>query len=146
MLVLFNLSSSYAPLLFQKMLCYTIFFHLFATPNGTSSLGLLFRSDTPPTQSPWIVDLYGRYNENTAKTTSIINVLRMPPSSLCIVAQLSLLTLSYDYLCPSLKEITAYVDALAGSLVVDTKPAHSTQANPSQKPMLFTVSRCIVNL
>ncbi|KAG1237730.1 hypothetical protein G6F68_000678 [Rhizopus microsporus] len=122
----------------------TVMLHMSKLPTMQERACLLFRSDTPPTQSPWIVDLYGRYNENTAKTTSIINVLRMPPSSLCIVAQLSLLTLSYDYLCPSLKEITAYVDALAGSLVVDTKPALSTQANPSQKPMLFTVSRCTI--
>jgi hypothetical protein len=70
-----------------------------------------------------IVALYGRYNENAAKTTSTINALHMPPLSLRTVTQLSLSTLSYDYLCPSLKEVAAYVGVLAGSLVLDTKPA-----------------------
>ena len=148
--MLCNISSSYAHLLLQKMLCYTIFFHLSAslevTHNGTSSLGLPFGRDAPLTQSPWIVALYSWYNENIAKTVSTINVLHMPPFSLCTVVQLSLSTLSYSYLCPSLKEVAAYVGVLVGSLVVNTKPALGTLANPSQKPMLFTVSRCIVNL
>ncbi|KAG1139190.1 hypothetical protein G6F37_013198 [Rhizopus arrhizus] len=43
------------------MLCYTIFFHISAspevTPNGTNSLGLPFGRDASPTQSPWIVAL-----------------------------------------------------------------------------------------
>ncbi|CEG82715.1 hypothetical protein RMATCC62417_16746 [Rhizopus microsporus] len=115
------------------------------TPNGTSSLGLPFGRDVPPTQSPWIVALYGRYNENAAKTISTINVLRIPPFFLRTVAQLSLSTLPYGYLCPSLKEVAAYVGVLAGSLVVGTKPALGTLANPSQKPIPFTVSRCTVN-
>ena len=148
--MLCNPSSSYAPLLFQKMLCYTIFFHLSAslevTHNGTNSLGLPFGRDAPPTQSPWIVALYDRYNENIAKTTSTRNVLHMPPFSLCTDVQLSRLTLSYGYLCPSLKEVVAYVGVLVGSLVVDTKPALGALVSPSQKPMLFTVSRYIVNL
>ena len=78
------------------MLCYTIFFHLSAslevTHNGTSSLGLPFGRDIPQTQSPWIVALYDRYNENIAKTTLTRNVLLIPPFSLCTVVQLSLLT------------------------------------------------------
>ncbi|CAO3681295.1 unnamed protein product [Rhizopus microsporus] len=148
--MLCNLSSSYAPLLFQKMPCYTIFFHLSAslevTHNGTNSLSLPFGGDAPPTQSPWIVAPYDRYNENIAKTTSARNVLHMPPFSLCTVVQLYLLTLPYGYLCPSPKEVAAYVGVLVGFLVVNTKPALGTLANPSQKPMLSTVSRCIVNL
>jgi hypothetical protein len=132
--MLYNLNSFYAPLLFQKMLCYTIFFHLSASPevtlNGTSSLGLPFGRDASPTQSPWIVALYGRYNENTARTTSTINVLHMPPFSLRTVAQLSLLTLSYGYLCPNLKEVAAYVGVLVGSLVLDIKPVLGTLASP----------------
>ncbi|CAO3701353.1 unnamed protein product [Rhizopus microsporus] len=148
--MLCNPSSSYAPLLFQKMLCYTIFFHLSAsleaTHNGTSSLSLPFGGNAPPTQSPWIVAPYDRYNENIAKTTSTRNALHMPPFSLCTAAQLFLLILSYGYLCPSLKEVAAYVGVLVGSLAANTKPALGTLANPSQKPMLSTVSRCIVNL
>ncbi|KAG1036542.1 hypothetical protein G6F43_013029 [Rhizopus delemar] len=62
-----------------KILCYTIFFHLYAnpeaTPNGTSSLSLPFGSDAPQTQSPWIAARYVQYSENTAKTTSTTNVL-----------------------------------------------------------------------
>jgi hypothetical protein len=131
------------------MLCYTTFFHLSASPkvtlNGTSSLGLPFERDAFPTQSPWIVALYGRYNENTARTTSTINVLHMPPFSLRTVTQLSLLTLSYGYLCPSLKEVAAYVGLLASSLVLDTKPAFGALASPSQKPILLAVSRCTVD-
>ncbi|KAG1270671.1 hypothetical protein G6F65_012945 [Rhizopus arrhizus] len=88
------------------MLCYTISFHIYAspeaTPNGTDSLGLPFGRDASPTQS-------------------------------------------YGYLCPSLKEVVAYVGVLAGSLVVDTKTALDTLANPSQKPIPFIVSRCTVD-
>ena len=148
--MLCNLSSPYVPLLFQKMLCYTIFFHLSAslevTHNGTNSLGLPFGRYAPPTQSPWIVALYDRYNENIAKTTSTRNVLHMPPFSLCTVVQLSLSTLSYSYLCPSLKEVAAYVGVLAGFLVANTKPARDTLASPSQKPIPFAVSRCTVDI
>ncbi|CEG76620.1 hypothetical protein RMATCC62417_11492 [Rhizopus microsporus] len=100
---------------------------------------------SPPTQSPWIVALYGRYNENTAKIISTINVLRIPPFFLRTVAQLSLSPLSYGYLCPGLKEVAAYVGVLAGSLVVDTNPALGALVNPSQKPIPFTVSRCTVD-
>ncbi|KAG0982167.1 hypothetical protein G6F29_006508 [Rhizopus arrhizus] len=69
----------------------------------------------------------------------------MPPFSFNTVVQLSLSTLSYGYLCPSLKEVVAYVGVLAGSLVVDTNPALDTLANPSQKPIPFIVSKCIVD-
>jgi hypothetical protein len=69
----------------------------------------------------------------------------MPPFSLRTVAQLSLLTLTYGYLCPSLKEVAAYVGVLADSMVLDTKPALGILASPPQKPMLFTVSRCTVD-
>ncbi|KAG0822627.1 hypothetical protein G6F18_011706 [Rhizopus arrhizus] len=86
-----------------------------------------------------------RYNKTTVKATSIINVPRMPPFSFNTAAQLSLSTLSYGYLCPSLKEVVAYVGVLAGSLVVDTKTALDTLANPSQKPIPFIVSRCTVD-
>jgi hypothetical protein len=59
--MLYNLSSFYVPLLFPKMLCYTISFHIYAspeaTPNGTNSLGLPFGRDASSTQSPWIVTL-----------------------------------------------------------------------------------------
>ena len=147
--MLCNPSSSYAPLLFQKMLCYTIFFHLSAslevTHNGTSSLSLPFGGNAPQTQSPWIVAPYDRYNENIAKTTLTRNVLHMPPFSLCTAVQLSRLTLSYGYLCPSLKEVAAYVGVLGGFPVVDTKSALGTLTSPSQKPMLSTVSRCTVD-
>ncbi|CEI89006.1 hypothetical protein RMCBS344292_03381 [Rhizopus microsporus] len=51
-----------------------------ATPNGTSSIGLPFGRDAPPTQSPWIIALYGRYSGNIAKATSIINILPMSRS------------------------------------------------------------------
>ncbi|KAG0958406.1 hypothetical protein G6F31_012350 [Rhizopus arrhizus] len=53
--------SFYVPLLFPKMLCYTISFDISAspeaTPNGTNSLGLPFGRDASPTQSSWIVAL-----------------------------------------------------------------------------------------
>jgi hypothetical protein len=55
----------------------------------------------------------------------------MPPFSFNTAAQRSLSTLSYGYLCPSLKEVVAYVGVLAGSLVVDTNLALGTLANPS---------------
>ncbi|KAG1174513.1 hypothetical protein G6F70_004206 [Rhizopus microsporus] len=58
----------------------------------------------------------------------------MPPFSLCTAAQLFLSTLSYSYLCPSLKEAAAYAGVLAGFLVADTKPALGTLASPLQKP------------
>ncbi|KAG1317636.1 hypothetical protein G6F62_012775 [Rhizopus arrhizus] len=86
-----------------------------------------------------------RYNKTTVKATTIINVPRMPPFSFNTAAQLSLSTLSYGYLCPSLKEVVAYVGVLAGSLVVDTNPALDTLTNPSQKPIPFIVSRCTVD-
>ncbi|PHZ09524.1 uncharacterized protein RHIMIDRAFT_240646 [Rhizopus microsporus ATCC 52813] len=134
---------------FTTKMLYYIFFYLFAslevTPNGTSSIGLPFGRDVPPTQNPWIVALYDRNNENTAKTTSTINVLRISPFFLRTVAQLSLSTLSYDYLCPSLKEVAAYVGVLAGFLVVDTKPVPDTLINPLQKSIPYTVSRCTVD-
>ncbi|KAG1287765.1 hypothetical protein G6F57_001670 [Rhizopus arrhizus] len=69
----------------------------------------------------------------------------MPPFSFNTAVQLSLSTLSYVNLCPSLKEVVAYIDDLAGSLVVDTNPALDTLANPSQKPIPFIVSKCIVD-
>ncbi|CEG69911.1 hypothetical protein RMATCC62417_05902 [Rhizopus microsporus] len=98
-----------------------------------------------PTHSPWIVALYGRYNENIIKTASTINILRMSPFFLRTVAQLSLSALSYGYLCSSLKEVAAYVGALTDSLVVDTKPMLDTLASPSQKPTPFAVFRCTVD-
>ncbi|KAG1146458.1 hypothetical protein G6F37_011964 [Rhizopus arrhizus] len=53
--------SFYIPLLFLKMLCYTIFFHISASPeatsNGTDSLGLPFGRDASTTQNPCIVAL-----------------------------------------------------------------------------------------
>ncbi|PHZ10554.1 uncharacterized protein RHIMIDRAFT_293372 [Rhizopus microsporus ATCC 52813] len=119
------------------MFCYTIFFHLSAgpevTPNGTIVLGLLFGRDVLPTKSPWIVALYGQYNENTTKTTSTINDLRILPFFLHIVVQLSHSPLSYGYPCPSLKEVVAYVGVLPDFLAVDTKPVLGTLVNLSQK-------------
>ncbi|PHZ12255.1 uncharacterized protein RHIMIDRAFT_252025 [Rhizopus microsporus ATCC 52813] len=64
------------------------------------------------------------------------------PFSLPIVAQLSLSTLSYGYLCPSLKEVAAYVGVLAGFLVIDTKPTLDALANPLQKSIPFNASKC----
>ncbi|KAG1053778.1 hypothetical protein G6F43_004164 [Rhizopus delemar] len=130
------------------MLCYTIF-HLSAspeaTPNGTSSLSLLFGSDAPQIQSPWIAARYVQYNENTAKTTSTANVLCMPPSSLYTAAQVSISTPFYGYLCPSLKEATVYVGAWDGSQVIDIKPILGILTSPSQKPMPFTAFRYTVD-
>ncbi|KAG0971928.1 hypothetical protein G6F28_014150 [Rhizopus arrhizus] len=53
--------SFYVPILFPKMLCYTIFFHISAspeaTPNGTGSLGLPSGRDASLTLNLWIVAL-----------------------------------------------------------------------------------------
>ena len=147
--MLCNPSSSYAPLLFQKMLCYTIFFYLSAslevTHNGTSSLSLPFGENAHP--NPESLDHrslrsiqreYCQGNLNNKHSTHVSFSLRT-------VAQLSLSTLSYGYLCPSLKEVAPYVSVLVGSLVVDTKPAFGALASLSQWPIPFTLSRCAID-